>query len=82
MKDFRGLNPRGFDRDGKLETETLQLPDTSGLGPHDKPLVFFHQYVNGQASPAIVNEQALFNFKLLRAIYDAASQHRPQVIIM
>jgi predicted dehydrogenase len=65
---------------GKVETTTSEHPDAPDLGPHDKPLVYFHRRVTGQPSPAILNEQAMFNFSCIRAIYDAAATSEPQTV--
>ena len=70
------------DVDGKVETMTSDHPDAGDLGPHDKPLVFFHRHLTGADSPAIVNEQALFNFSCLRALYDAATTGKPQSVLL
>jgi predicted dehydrogenase len=64
----------------KVQKTTTQHPDSDGLGPHDKPIIFFHRHVHGQSSPAIVNERAVFNFSCIRAIYDAAATGEPQAL--
>lgn len=66
------------DKNGLVHTTTSLHPDSSGLGAHDKPLGFFYasvfQYL---PTPALVNEYALFNFAVIRAIYDACAGGRP-----
>ncbi|WP_053376279.1 Gfo/Idh/MocA family protein [Paenibacillus sp. FJAT-27812] len=53
-----------------------------GLGMMDKPIVYFLRAISGQHSPAIVNEQAVFNFSILAAIYDCAHSGEGQVVAM
>jgi len=45
-----------------------------------RPLCYFYDAVNGSPSSAVLNEQAVFNFNCLRAIYDCAETGRPQTI--
>ena len=68
------------DQDGKLASETTEHADTGAIGYMDKPLYYFAQRVLGQPSPALVGEQALFNFACVRAIYDCAATGRPQSV--
>ena len=68
------------DVEGKAQTSTTEHPDTDGLSPHDKPLLFFHRRIRGENVPAIVNQQAVFNFSCLRATYDAATTGKPQSV--
>jgi predicted dehydrogenase len=70
------------DNAGKLETITTEHPPTDHIGPHDKPLIFFHRAMLAQPSPAIINQRALFNFSCIRAIYDAASSAQPQSVFL
>ena len=71
-----------YDRDGASESRTIAFPspapDTLRFG--EKPLVYFYRYLHNQPSSAIVNEQALFNFACLRAIYDCASSGQAQTV--
>jgi predicted dehydrogenase len=71
---------RSADQDGQPRDETLTFTEGDGLGPHDRPLVYFYQAITGQGSPAPVDEQAVFNFSIIRAIYAAAETGRPQVV--
>jgi len=50
--------------------------------PHmlERPLFYFFQTVNGQPSPAVLNEQAVFNFNCLRAVYDCVRNGRAQSV--
>jgi predicted dehydrogenase len=68
-----------FDRAGKRETELIEVAKLPGPGIHQKPLVYFHQRVQGMNSPAFVNETALFNLELMRAIYDCANTGTAQL---
>jgi predicted dehydrogenase len=61
--------------------ESTEFPvDFSGLGRHDKPLVYFDKVARGGCAPAIVNQQALFNFSCIRAIYLSAASGERQVV--
>ena len=46
----------------------------------ERPLFYFFQAVNGQPSPAVLNERAVFNFNCLRAIYDCARGRQAQSV--
>ncbi|GHO87417.1 Gfo/Idh/MocA family protein [Dictyobacter formicarum] len=72
-----------YDHAGQAETKTITFPAYyQGPVPFlDKPLHYFYQRVHGQDSPAVVNEQALFNFSCVRAIYDCASTQQVQTIV-
>jgi hypothetical protein len=60
---------RHYDVNGESAEERIILKDATP-GMMDKPIVYFLQAVAGHASPAIVNEQAVFNFGILVSIYD------------
>jgi predicted dehydrogenase len=72
-----------YDRDGLVESSSLSFlppgPDAMKFG--DKPLAYFYRRITGQPSSAVVNEQALFNFSCVRAIYDCARSGQPQAIV-
>jgi len=76
----RGEVSFAHDQDGRLVTETTEHSDTGEIGYMDKPLVYFYQRVHGEPSPALVNEQAIFNFACIRAIYDCAATGQPQSV--
>lgn len=71
-----------YDSDGMVESKTFSFnsPGSGSVRVGDKPLHYFYQCVLGQPSPAVVNEQALFNFSCVRAIYDCALSGQPQTI--
>lgn len=73
-----------YDHAGQAETKTTTFPAYyQGAVPFlEKPLHYFYQHVHGQDSPAVVNEQALFNFSCVRAIYDCASSGQAQTIVV
>lgn len=77
----QGQVTRAFDVGGDVRTEQSEFPDASGLHPHDKPLVYFHRRIAGKDSPAIVNEQAVFNFLILQGIYEAARTGRAITVV-
>lgn len=70
------------DRDGEAVAETAALGPGDGLHPHHRPLLTFADRVAGRGSPAVVDEQAVFNFSCLRAIDDAAASGRPQTVVL
>jgi predicted dehydrogenase len=77
-----GSVTRSFDREGKVESESGDYPDQSGLHPHDKPFIFFRKAIRGENSPAIIGSQAVFNFTCIRAIYAVAETMQPQTVIL
>ena len=46
-----------------------------------RPLCYFYDAVNGRPSSAVLNEQAVFNFNCLKAVYDCAETGQPQTVI-
>ncbi len=76
----KGLVLHSHDRAGEVQTVEEMHPNATGLHAHHRPLHYFYQRVMNAPSPAIVNEQALFNFSILRAIYDAATTGQAQVV--
>jgi predicted dehydrogenase len=83
--DWLMLNGQGavtLTRDGAdgFERSTAAYSTDEALEPHDKPLVYFYQRVRGEDSPAVVNEQALFNFGCFRAMFDYVETGLPQVV--
>lgn len=69
-----------FDVQDKLQIKEEEYEDGTGLSPHEKPVVFFYRKIMGQDSPALVNEQAIFQFSVLRAIYDSAATGQTQTV--
>lgn len=70
------------DRGGKLVAETTTLGVGNSLHPHHRPLVYFHRWVRGEASLAVVDERAVFNFSCIRAIYDCVRTGEPQSVTL
>jgi predicted dehydrogenase len=67
------------DRDGALLSEEIPLQsDTVSI--HHRPVLEMLNAVRGKPSLAIVNEDALFNFRCLRALYDSHESGRPVTI--
>ncbi|GHO62519.1 hypothetical protein KSC_014110 [Ktedonobacter sp. SOSP1-52] len=71
-----------YDRDGASESRIIAFPPPAAeaLRFGEKPLVYFYQRIHNQPSAAVVNEQALFNFSCIRAIYDCATSGLAQVV--
>jgi predicted dehydrogenase len=61
-----------YDKDGEVVTEEKEIVNDSNIGFMDHPLHFFYNKVKGNASQAITNEQAIFNFSCLQALYNGA----------
>ena len=71
-----------YDANGMLESKTVSFPKPGLANIGYKPLHYFYQRMLGQPSYAVVNEQALFNFSCMRAIYDCASSGQPQTVML
>lgn len=73
-----------YDVDGLLESKTVTFPapSASAMRFGDKPLHYFYQRLLGHASLAVVNEQALFNFSCMRALYDCVLSGQPQTVVL
>lgn len=71
-----------YDHDGASESRTIAFPPPAAeaLRFGEKPLVYFYQRIHNQPSSAVVNEQALFNFSCIRAIYYCATSGLAQVV--
>jgi predicted dehydrogenase len=65
------------DRLGEPAVSQTQYESTDGLGMHDRPLVYFVRRLRGQDAPIPVGDEALFNLRCLRAIYEAADTRTP-----
>jgi len=71
-----------FDSEGEVVSEDVPCqPDRDEPAMLQRPLCYFYDAVNNRPSPAVLNEQAVFNFNCLRAIYDCAQTGRPQTVI-
>jgi predicted dehydrogenase len=70
-----------FDNGEHFERRVSSFEDDEGLDMHDKPLVYFCRRVRGMASPAVVNEQAVFNFSCFRAMFDYVETGKVQRVI-
>ena len=55
-------------------------PDEGHPSMLERPVSYFYKAVNGFPSPAVLNEQAVFNFSCLRALYDCAETGQPQIV--
>jgi predicted dehydrogenase len=68
------------DEAGKLRSTELTTPedDASLPGIHHRPYAFMRRNLLGDAeAPALLDERAVFNFQVLRAIYTVAQSGRP-----
>jgi predicted dehydrogenase len=73
-----------YDCDGLVESKVVSFPHPGrdALNFGEKPLYYFYQRLHSQPSSAVVNEQALFNFSCIRAIYDCATTGQPQSVVL
>jgi predicted dehydrogenase len=79
---LQGGLKRYFDCDGKVVSEDIPCePGENDPQMLQRPLCYFYDIVNGRPSSAIVNEQAIFNFNCLRAVYDCAETGRTQTVV-
>jgi len=70
-----------YDRDGAIQREIISYEDKNAVPPYHKALVYFYRRVKGEDVPTVLNEQALFNFSCIRAIYDCIATGKPQTVI-
>jgi predicted dehydrogenase len=68
------------DNNGHVETKETTCANNSKFGVMDNPVYYFYQSVKGQPSQAVINEQAVFNFQCLQAIYNCAETGTPQKV--
>jgi predicted dehydrogenase len=72
-----------FGRGSEVVSEDIPCqPDQGDPSMLERPVSYFYKAVNGYTSPAILNEQAVFNFSCLRAVYDCAETGQPQIVTM
>ncbi|WNQ10668.1 Gfo/Idh/MocA family oxidoreductase [Paenibacillus aurantius] len=69
-----------YDEKGEPKSSERLAANESGFKFLDHPVLFFVRKVRGEESPAIVNDQAVFNFSCLQAIYDCDLSGQPQVV--
>lgn len=67
------------DRDGQ-PAETTHHPGRPVAAAHQRPLLAFAARLRGEPNDAVVDGQALFNFRCLRALQDAATTGLPQTV--
>jgi predicted dehydrogenase len=72
-------------QDGKTAEEPLEFVDAweakHGIGQSDRPLVaFYKRVVLGEDVPSLLGNDSLFNFRVLRAIFDAAETGEMQTV--
>lgn len=68
------------DDDGTVTEESTTVSGTEPFGPHQRPLVFFDRRIRGEDAPILTNEDALFTFSTIQAIYDCAASGEPQEV--
>jgi len=70
-----------YDDEGTVGSQHVSyVQDETAPQMLERPLFYFFQAVNGQPSPAVLNERAVFNFNCLRAIYDCARGRQAQSV--
>jgi predicted dehydrogenase len=70
-----------YDRDGTLQTDEIEYKEEAPISPFHKALVFFYRQVKGEDVPTVINEQALFDFSCLQAVYDSARTGEQQTVV-
>ena len=83
--DSRAKGSYRFDKAGELQTEPLAFVDeweaAHDLDQGNRPLVsFYRRAVRGEEIPILTGADSLFNFRVLRAIFDAAETNEMQVV--
>ncbi|MFN3335116.1 MAG: hypothetical protein ACK47M_21665, partial [Caldilinea sp.] len=68
------------DHAGHVTSTIIGCDNREGVPFHHKPLTFFYRVLQGETAPAILGEQARFNFACLRALYDCAATGQPQTV--
>lgn len=62
--------------------ETTHHPGRPAAPAHQRPLLALAARLRGEPSDSVVGDQALFSFRCLRAIEDAATSGRPQTVTL
>jgi predicted dehydrogenase len=70
------------DQDGAVVDENRILASTTDLTIHERPLIYFYRHIHGQSAPIAVDEQAVFNFSIVLAIYRCAETGLPQTLTL
>ncbi|MFC0330904.1 Gfo/Idh/MocA family protein [Paenibacillus sepulcri] len=68
------------DKEGQVETTENLMAHNGPFTVMDHPIYYFYLKVKGLDSQATINEQAVFNFQCLQAIYDCAESGTPQTV--
>ena len=69
------------DRDGQ-PAEMTHHPGRPSIPAHQRPLIAFATMVRGEPSDSVTGEAALFSFRCLRAIQDAARTGQPRTVTL
>ncbi|MCR8657154.1 Gfo/Idh/MocA family protein [Paenibacillus endoradicis] len=72
---------RFYDENGETKYETRNITNEE-LGMMDKPIIYFIEQVAGENQLAVTNEQAVFNFNVLHAIYKYIQTKEVQIITL
>lgn len=74
--DWKAQGVKRAYADGKTGEEELEFVDAEEekweINQGERPLIAFYRATRGQDVPALTNEAALFNFRILMAIFQAA----------
>jgi predicted dehydrogenase len=68
------------DAGGKPELVRFTPQEGPSPGPHHRPLTFLYAAMQGRSHAGLLNEDAVFTFACLRAVYDCVEQSRPQTV--
>jgi hypothetical protein len=76
----RGRLIQGADNGGVLQKVTRRMRRPGTSNHFERPLHDLYARLRGGGSPVIENDQAIFNFAVVRAIYDCAATSRRQSV--
>jgi predicted dehydrogenase len=73
-----------YDNNGRSESRCITFPSNrrATVRMPDRPLLYFYQRMLNQPARAVVNEQAVFNFSCIQAIYDCVTSGQAQTVLL
>lgn len=68
------------DRDGQPVETIITAEESNPIDPMHKPIIFFTKAVMGQESPALLQSEALFVYKVMSSLYETALNGESAII--
>lgn len=68
------------DLDNRATSRSVEPGPHDGFTPHDRPVLHLSNAIQGRPHCGVHNEDAVFNFLLLQAVYDVAASGRPRTL--